>query len=111
MWSVVVHAVELLSGLQAMLSIVLLAVKFLGSLETDFFRGAGKLRVCSCRRFRLEGEWNRGVRNDVSQVHCTSSRFPSAAAIWDRPLLAALCAVELLGGLQTKVHSEEQTSW
>ena len=28
------------------------------SWASDFFRGAGKLRVCSCRRFRQEGEWN-----------------------------------------------------
>lgn len=28
------------------------------SWASDFFRGAGKLRVCSCTRFRLEGEWN-----------------------------------------------------
>ena len=33
MWSVAKHAVELLPGLQAMVSIVLLAVEFLGSLE------------------------------------------------------------------------------
>ena len=51
------------------------------------------------------------MRSDESQVHYTSSRLPSAAVVWDRPLLAALCAVELLGGLQVVGSSKEQISW
>ena len=57
---------------------------------------------------KQSGIWGMG-KSYVSPGPLGSMGFPTVAVIWEGLLLLALCAVELLGGLQTVGPFEEQS--